>query len=172
MEDSPKGFEPYLDWSSVTEEMANDLHRNITAYKKAQEDFMGDPTPEKAAELLKPQYELNNIATGVFQTIYTTPVMVHVAGPKTEDKDDDGEGRIVQLCKRCGSVLQFWRDGVTVMTPTGPVEIAEENIPWWDEGDVVAKSTTPESMTVYQITEGRALEKHERPCPDFAGQMG
>jgi hypothetical protein len=36
-------------------------------------------------------------------------------------------------------------------------------------GDIVAKATDEDSMTMYEIKNDRALEKHERECVDLTG---
>jgi hypothetical protein len=166
-----KNFEPFLDWGAITPEMAADLHENIVEFRRAQDLFLQDPTPEHAGAVLKPQFELTKIANAIHETIFTIPVMVHSAGQKTRETTDDDKESITQRCKRCGSILQRWVEGFAVMTPGGPVELDESNLPWWDEDDRVAKATGDGGMAMYEIEKNRELNKYELLCVDLAGML-
>ena len=164
-----QGFEPYLDWSSLTQEMADDLHQLISAYKAAQKKFEEHNTTENAADLMRLQLELTATSAAIQQDLITIPVLVHLAGPKTEGTDSEGHEEIVQRCTRCGSLLQRWCEALVSMTPAGPRSVEQDEMPWWDPGDVVAKASGDNGHAMYEITEGRALEKHEKECLDLTG---
>lgn len=162
------GFEPFIDWDEFDDEMLGDLSTAYDQFRAAQKRFDKKKTKENAIALLKTQLEISDIATAVHRTLFTVPVMVHVAGEKAFTQDDDGGTVITQRCTRCGSVLQDWKAGYHSMTPAGPMPIGQDDIPWWDAGDIVGKSGDEnESMTVYQIDPERNLEKHERECYAF-----
>ena len=164
-----RNFEPYFDWAGITDEMTDDLHERILEYKKAQEDFIAEKSNQNAARFMRLQWEVARIGNAITQTIYTIPVMVHVAGQKIYGKDEDGTDQVIQRCKRCGSILQGWQDRYQVATPEGVVRITEENIPWWQENDVVAKPAEEIGTKMYEIENDRPLEEHEKLCPDLSG---
>lgn len=159
------GFDPFLDWDAVEDEMVNDLHSALLDYEKAKHVFMFNKTRERAVKLLQAQLKIGQISSAIHSTIATMPVMVHVAGPRIEEIDEEGHDTMIQRCKRCGSMLQFWHEGMGVMTPAGPAGLQPEDVPWWGDGQTVAKGTTQNAMAMYEIDEGRPLAKHERPCP-------
>lgn len=157
-------FEPFIDWDEMSDEMLHDLSTAYREFRKAQKSFDRRQTKENAIALLKGQHEMSDIATAIFRTLHTVPVMVHIAGEKTTATEDEQEV-IRQRCTRCGSVLQQWMSGYHAMTPAGPIPMDEGDLPWWDPGDIVAKSGDEnESMTMYQIDPERELDKHEREC--------
>jgi hypothetical protein len=158
-------FEPFIDWSELDDEMLGDLSVAYRRFRRAQRRFSWRKSKQNAVFLLRTQHELSDIATAIFRTLHTVPVMVHIAGAKTTKEDDNGGSLIEQRCTRCGSVLQRWESGYHAITPAGPIPLDEGDLPWWDSGDIVAKSGDEnESMTMYQVEHGRPLEKHEREC--------
>lgn len=162
-----KNFEPYIDFDAIDDRMTDDLHEAASAYKQATESFMKEKSKENAANLLRTQHRITEIAHAINASLYTQPVMVHIAGEKSHDSDEDGRDQAIQRCKRCGSVLQIWKTGWAAMTPAGPHRLEEEDLPWWEEDDLVAKNSDNESMTMYEIEKNRDLEKHEFPCLDL-----
>jgi hypothetical protein len=167
-----QNFEPYFDWGQIDEEMTTDLHEAIVAYRKATDAFVEEGSAEKARALMQSQHEVGMVAEAIRRTVWTQPVMVHIAGQKKAEVDDEGHDTIIQRCKRCGSTLQLWHEGVMVLGPSGPHELRDEDIPWWEEGAVVAKHTDEVGMGLFEIEGGRDLEAHEKMCPDFADQLG
>jgi len=160
-----RNFEPYIDWEDISDEMTSDFREKFLEYKKAQEMFTAHSSNENAARFLRIQFELSRLSAAIAQTLYTVPMMVHVAGPKVSGKDDDGEEQIVQRCKRCGSILQSWQPSMHFPTSEGPLQIPEDSMMWWEEDAGVAKSVR--QGTMYPIEGGRELEKHEKICPDL-----
>lgn len=158
-------FEPFIDWDDFSDEMLKDMSEAYDNFRGAQKRFDRRKTKANAIALLQTQFALSNIAGAIHHTLHTVPVMVHIAGAKVE-KDNEGGGTLVeQRCTRCLSVLQRWESGYHAMTPAGPLPIEASDLPWWDEGDVVAKSGDEnESMSMYQVDPDRELEKHEREC--------
>lgn len=159
-----KNFEPYFDWAEISQEMATDLYDVIADYETAKKNFLKHRSPDAAGKFLEQQHKLSGVADAIYQTIYTKPVMVHVAGARVDDDDEN----VVQRCKLCGSILQLWHDGLVQMTGDGPRQVTPDDMEWWDEGDRVAKSHEPMSMNMYLVAPGRDLEKHELPCPNLS----
>lgn len=167
-----KNFEPYIDWDSVSAEMSNDMHAKLTEYKAAIKDFEEFNTPANCARVLKTQFELSNLSSVIHQSLFTLPVMVHIAGEKISEVDPEEHNAVVQRCTRCGSVLQSWCEAFSILTPLGPRHLEESDLPWWEPGQIVAKATDDDSMTMYEIEKGRKLEKHEKECVDLTGLEG
>lgn len=167
-------FEPYYDFESVSDEMAEDLFKSLQEYEK-QKNLMLASLPENRAEiaqaLLKAQQEINSVSNAVFDTIYTVPAMIHEAGPKVTEYIDGNEIH-TQRCARCGSILQRWDPRVTqnmsFSDEDGNELDFEEAIPWWNEGDLVGKATGDFMAQLY-LVEDRELDSHEKPCLDMSG---
>jgi hypothetical protein len=170
MASDKRNFDPYIAWEDISDVMVDDLHAKIVEYKKAQDDFLTEKNRENASRLMRLQFELNVIATGIHKTLYRMPVMVHIADEKIETHEEEHE--IKQRCARCGSILQFWKEGMAIVTPAGPIGVSEDDISWWDPGDIVAKATDDEGMTVYQVDPKRSLDKWERECVDLSEVVG
>lgn len=166
-----RGFEPYIDWDAITDEMTDDLHKKVVEYKEAQDNFLAQKSKENASRLMRLQWELSRLGTAITHTIFTVPMMVHVAGPKAQSTKEDHTEEIIQRCKRCGSVLQIWQDKFLIPTPEGLQPVDPDQMPWWNEGDIVAKASDESGSTMYEIEEGRDLDPHERPCPDLAREL-
>lgn len=160
-----KGFDPYIDWKSMDDKMAKDF---IDAYKEfddAKNSLSADPTKENVARLMRAQESLSEIDIAIRHSLWSVPVMVHIAGPVQEREDQDGH-ESVQLCKRCGSILQRLGSGIKIMTSEGLEELTPSDISWWPEGSQVAKGETGGRLAMYMIDQ--KLEKNEFPCPDLA----
>lgn len=164
--------EPYLDWDGITEEMAKDLHANFALFRQAQVDFANmnpletEALKAAAAKLLRSQHELQTVGGAIMATLYTVPVVVHVAGGRTEAADSEGNELVVQRCMRCGSVLRAWTEGLRSIGPEGSCEVTPDDMVWWDEGEIVAKSASDDDRQIYRVGD-RELEGHERTCPDL-----
>lgn len=163
--------EPFIDWDGIDDQMAKDLREKLRAFRQAQVALdvcdltEGSHFRSKAADLMRTQEGLASVVTAIRNTLYTVPMIVHVAGAKSTGHDEDGEERIVQRCKRCGSILQIWLESYLRMTPQGPLEIPSDDMVWWQEGEIVAKSAS-EDRQMYRVKD-RELEDFERPCPDL-----
>lgn len=165
-------FDPFLDFESVSVEMATDLYEALLKNREAQQGLYDvDPRDQRAlvtaaTRLLETQRTYHSLVENIYQAIFTTPVMVHVAGPKKQEANPDHpeqEG-ILQRCKRCGSILYFWAEGMQYLSSEGLLDLEEERIPWWREGDIVAKANQMGGVDMYQVEEDRELEKHEMMC--------
>lgn len=163
-------FEPFIDFESVSEEMAEDAHAMLSRYRKAVDAFVaGSPNDVAAcAEVLESAHEMDKVFRASYNHLYTMPVMVHVAGEKRveQNPDDSSQEAIFQRCARCGSVLSFFHEEMGILDPeTGTARRMEEgDIPWWEEGTIVAKSNSEHGIGMYEIAADQELEKHERMC--------
>lgn len=163
--------EPFIDWDALDDEMAKDLHQYLCAFRQAQADLAeceeaaGQQFRALAANLLRTQEELSGVVGAIRNALYTVPMVVHVAGAKSASYED-GQEQVIQRCKRCGSVLQVWTEGLIRMTPGGPSAVPADDMVWWKEGETVAKSASDDRQ-IYRIDENRELEDFERPCPDL-----
>lgn len=163
-----ESFEPYFDWDGINDEMAEDLHRALSSQLETRANFLREPTRANAGRFLKATRKLSQIGQAIESTIWTLPVIVHEAGEKKIETDEEDDEVVMQRCRRCGSILQVWHEHIALMTPSGPQRIAEEDIPWWNPGAIIAKSDSDNGMmSMYEI-EGRELDKHEKICPDLA----
>jgi hypothetical protein len=167
-----ENFEPYMDWGAIDQEMSDDFHAAMVEQLRARAAFEAENTPANAAALLKATVEVSEVGDRISRTIWTLPMMVHVAGEKRVEECpdcDDRHERVVQRCSRCGSMLQMWHDSILVMTERGPAPMPEESIPWWDVGSNIAKSNDDEmgTMSMYEIKD-REFDKHEMICPDLS----
>jgi len=161
------GFEPFFDYDKLTQEMTEVLHHAATRFNLARDTFIRNPPNTRLCiDLLRAERAFDRTIDEVSRELWTLPVMVHVAGQReTEVCEDCGEGeRIIQRCKRCGSTLHLWHEHLMVLTPEGPAELEEDDIPWWEEDTLVAKGTDGPRMTMYSIHPDRRLEKHEMEC--------
>jgi hypothetical protein len=173
-----QNFEPYIDWASVSPEMAKDMHEKMLEYRAAIKAFEASGSTKDCSDVMRCQFELTNISAVIQQQLFVLPVMVHIAGEKIHepslhgDEDEEPHEHIIQRCTRCGSILQMWCEVVRLLTPEGPVQVPEEGISWWEPGAVIAKASDDDSMTMYVIEDGRELEKHEHECLDLTGLEG
>lgn len=171
-------FDPFIDWEGITPEMVDDIHATLKEFRAAQESFLRTASSEDAAAMLRNQWDLTRTIEAITQTLYTIPVMVHVAGEKKIEEDEQWGEITRQRCVKCGSVLGEWMERMMILTPVGPKQVEEEDLPWWTPGQRVAKAGTQgeddQSMRLY-LVEDRELDKHEMPCVDLQdlfGQLG
>lgn len=162
-----ENFDPFLDYDAVSDEMAEDLYEGLSAYESAKAHLLASPVGSKervkwARKVLEAQKETADTAGAIYETIYTIPMIVHEAGERKIETDDDGNEFTVQRCKRCASVLQSWA-GTGEMTMFGQ-QIDVEDLPWWEDGDVVAKSGDSDYRLDLYLIEDRPLEKYEYKC--------
>ena len=161
------GFGPFLDYEKFTQEMADDLHAAVIRFQRSRDAFIRyPPSPRLGAEVIENSHVMDRTIDTICQALWTVPVMVHVAGVREPDdrEDCDAGDRVIQRCKRCGSTLHAWHERLMVITPQGPAELEEDDVPWWDEGTLVAKSTHGSNVSMYRIDPDRLLEKHEMEC--------
>lgn len=167
-------FEPFIDYEAVTPEMAQELYGALHEHRDLVQEFLSDEEPdvEKCARLLEAAHRGQNCFHAIIEALWTTPVMVHIAGPVQHETDEDGDEHAFQRCTRCASVLNHFHGHYLVLDPeTGPRQMTEEDVPWWSEGTIVAKHTQSDTGNVgmYPIDADRELEKHERVCADLTG---
>ena len=170
----PVGFEPFIDWHGINDEMAQDLAKTVREFRSAQEAFArfddtstGDAFCKAAADMLLTQHELATTVNAIQSTLFIVPVVIHVAGIRMLEQDDETNDRVVQRCARCGSVLQMWVEGLIRPTPDGPQEISQGDMVWWGEGEVVAKAPAEGGNRMYPVRD-RELEEYEQPCPNLS----
>ena len=165
-------FEPFYDYESITEEMIEDLHKVVVGYKVAARRFEAMRSKREAISVLKTQLEVQEAYNAIMSALWTVPAMIHVAGaPRTETHPRTGTEAVAQRCQRCGSMLQLWHENLIVMGEEGPTEVEQENVSWWDEGQIVAKAIQPGGMHMYQIDD-RELHHYEHECVDIKGIVG
>lgn len=169
------GFEPFIDFDALTLEQAEELRRAVCGYRSAVDTLADSATPETLLDLaknvLRASDDASRTVAEIMNDLHTTPVMVHVAGPRREETnpDDPDDHGVLQRCRRCGSVLNFWSEHVRVLDPAeGPRPLDEDEVPWWDEGELVAKANNQFGLGMYRVSPDRALEKHERECADLS----
>jgi hypothetical protein len=166
--DKDQNFDPYIDWSGITQEMVDDFHGTMVKFRKASDQFLEKPNKEDLAAVLRTQSDLSSNFHAIMATLYTVPAMVHVAGERVQEELEDGRHEY-QRCTRCGSTLAYWRSGLMTRTSEGETEITEDNIAWWEPGDVVAKAIVQDVGGELYLVSNRELEPHEKFCPDLSG---
>lgn len=159
-------FDPYYDWSKVTDDHADDLKEFIQLLDDAKQDVLEHGDNEAAGEFLRVNAAMKDFYEEVLDEIFTVPVMVHVAGEKKiENHADEPDIEVtVQRCQRCASPLQMWHEGMMGMTAEGLKRFEENEVPWWDEDKIIAKATSPTGIGMYEVESDRELEDHEREC--------
>ena len=157
-----------MNFEDISVEMADDLYEGIARYEAAKKILLQSGAKERiraARELLGAQKEMSDTANAIYETIWTVPMMVHTAGPAKDEQDDQGNSYTVQRCSRCGSVLQsFNAEGI--QAALYGLEEAED-LPWWTEGDLVAKSGDSDYKLSLYLIEDRDLEPFEYECVDL-----
>lgn len=163
-------FDPFYDYDSIASEMVDDLHKAVVDNTASVKLFAREKTRENAISVLKAQRQIQIVYDNVMQTLWTVPAMIHLAGEKKIEVHPETEIEgVVQRCKRCGSVLQFWYEGLIHMTSVGPQQVDEDDVSWWRDGDRVGKCSHEHGINLYEIDPQRSLEKHERDCVNMAG---
>jgi hypothetical protein len=167
-------FEPFLAYELVDQPMADKLHHTMKSYRACLEDFIGDEEAdvEKARELLRAMEGIEETHRELSDEIYRIPSIVHIAGEKKEESNPDNaeETAIIQRCSRCGSLLQFWYEGLMYVSANKEVKpLDEEETRWWDVGQQLAKHDVPGATDIYAIKEDRPLERWEHECADLSG---
>lgn len=170
------GFDPYFDYDDPCEAHIAELHEALTRNTKARERFLEEPNRETFVEIFESWDAMDAIINLVKHEAHTIPVIVHVAGEKRNETNPDNptqEG-VVQRCSQCGSVLSGWTEEMLVFTEEGPRALEEDEIPWWEPGQRVAKTSQQETsmgsgVGMYSLDpQDRDLDKHEMPCVNLA----
>ena len=172
---SQNSFEPYPDFEKITQEDADELHQLFRDYRQKSDRLEQEARVEYVADFLQSFHAMNVRIEETVNRIWTVPYMVHVAGDKKTEQnpDDPTEEGIFQRCSRCGSTLNFWREGLMFLTPDGPKEMAEEDVPWWTPGERIAKRDGgPQGYGMYRIDADHELEKHEIMCVSLESLVG
>ena len=85
-------FEPFFHYPYVTDEMADELQSAMAAHRAAQDKLLVSRTGKSrrtaAERLLAAQKELSDTANAIYETIYVTPAIIHVAGEKKHELDE------------------------------------------------------------------------------------
>lgn len=163
MTEGTQNFDPYIDWSKTTDEQAREMAKRMSKARMLANKLMFTPNAELLAQWMEAQQEMAACAEEIEEELWTTPAMVHIAGPVGDEEAADGSLCKIQRCSRCKSVLTFWRHGMYRSTYDGAEEVGEEDADFFPEGTALAKITRPFGMHIYSI-DGRELEKHEREC--------
>jgi hypothetical protein len=166
----PQNFDPYPDWEKVTDEHAKKLGNAVAEYRRASVQISDLATPQSAARFMQAHHDVGVIHDEILEDIWTVPMMVHVAAERDYEEIEE-QTVMVQRCARCKSILHIVHEGIVLMGPNGPEWMTEENTPWWAPGQLVAKATRPDSMSMYLI-EDRELEKHEMECVGLPNMEG
>lgn len=165
IDQKPMNFEPFFDYDAVPVELANELMEAVVRRRKAENNLTTTRAPRAAGELMKAIRDLNAIGEKIYQQIFTVPVMVHIAGERQwEEEEDNAPAGYCQRCSRCGSILNFWHENLVQMTPYGPQRVDVENAGWHDVGVIVAKGEVGMQYKLYEIPKDQPLKKHEREC--------
>lgn len=160
-------FEPYLDWAKITDEQAKKLASATARYKRAADSLCELSSPQRAGEFMQAHQDLGKVDEEICMSIWTVPAMVHVAAER-DYEEVEGETVMLQRCQRCKSILHFVREGMISFGEDGrPEPLTEENVPWFDPGQMVAKATRPDGMSMYLLQPGQDLEPHEMECVGF-----
>jgi hypothetical protein len=164
-------FEPFFDYEKITQEMADSLRDAVVRHRLATDSLIRSPANiQRSTEVIESAYEIEGVIDAIRSAIWTIPVMVHLAGVKESEMCEHCEYAeyVIQRCKRCGSTLHLWHENLGVLTPDGPRELGPDDVPWWDENEIVAKAQHGPTMTMYRIDPSRLLEKHEMECVSLA----
>lgn len=172
-----KNFDPYPDWDKITRKQAEKFSIGLRRYKLAADALVADPANTgHCADAIKAHHELGHIEDEIVESIWTVPVMVHIAGSREwEDhpNPEDERTALLQRCQRCKSVLASFSEGMAVLTERGPQEVKEEDMTWWEEGTQVAKSKQDSyGMQMYEIPQNQPLKDHEMECVGLPNMEG
>jgi hypothetical protein len=166
-------FEPFLAYELLDDKMAKKLHDAMREHRQTLDAFVEDDEPDiqRAAEVMRSLERVENTYNDIANDIYRVPAIVHVAGETKEESNPENEEEVatVQRCSRCGSMLQFWFDGIMFLSRDGKVrQFEEEDTRWWDIGQQIAKQDAPGHIDLYPVKEGRGLERWETECADLS----
>lgn len=175
-----KNFDPFLDWSKIGEDEAGRLRELSMRQRAAHGELADSGSIEAAVQMLKCYREVQETITDMFDSIWTVPVIVHIADRRSWEKnpDDPEQEAVLQRCARCKTVLQWWYPGmVSVSDPSGmimisttdpesPLAVQEEDYDWWPIGSTIAKQAPSGYEGIYVI-EDRPLHSHEVECAGF-----
>lgn len=166
-------FKPFLAYELIDIKMAEKLHDAMCEHRVAVDDFVEseEVSVEKARRVMESLERIEHTYNGISNEIYRVPSIVHLAGEAKEESNPDNpeETATVQRCSRCGSMLQFWFDGIMYLTYDGRVRNWEENdTHWWEVGQQIAKSDITGATDLYEIDDGQKLERWETECADLS----
>jgi hypothetical protein len=168
-------FEPFFNYEKLTPKMAKDLRDAVVRHRLATDSLIRSPVNIKqSVAAIEAAYDVESVIDTIRSAIWTVPVMVHLAGEKQFETCEHCEyaEQVIQRCKRCGSTLHLWHEHLGVLTPDGPRELGPDDVPWWDENEIVAKAHFGSAMTMYSIDPSRLLEKHEMECVSLVDLEG
>lgn len=166
-------FDPFLAYELMDDKLASKLHDVLKTHRKNIDVFTDsdDADVEKARKVMQSLEACEKVYNEIADEIYRVPAIVHVAGDTKEESNPDNpeEFATVQRCSRCGSMLQFWFDGIMFLTRDGRVrEWGEDDTRWWEKGQQIAKQDAPGHIDLYPVKEGRKLDRWETECADLS----
>lgn len=159
-----KNFEPYIDWSKVTQDDANKLSKNLFKQTDAEFSLVQEASTENCINFIKTKMECMEFLRDFIDGAWTFPAMVHVAGPwgLESNPDDENQKAVIQRCANCKSIINFWHEGTMTIDESALVYVKQEDNDWWEPGSLVAK-VQDDDGNYYQI-ENRPLKEHEIRC--------
>jgi hypothetical protein len=167
-------FEPFLAYELVNDQQAERLYNVMREYRETVNDFIEDeegPDREKAQKVMEAIAEMDDAYKEIADEIYRVPATVHIAAEKGEESNPDNpeQTAVVQRCARCGSILQFWFDGIMYLALDGSVrDFEEEDSEWWEVGEQVGKTDATGGIDIYPVDEDHELESWETECADLS----
>jgi hypothetical protein len=156
-------FDPFLDYSSITDAMVTDMCGALREMTDAKQEMMDHPSPTALERLMKANDAIEDINGAIQHSISRLPVIVHVAGD-IEDEDREDFTIKLQRCVRCKSQLAGWRPGLVIVTESGSREAEPEDMTWHEVGEVIAKAANDTPLLYTVEPEGRDLEPFEHEC--------
>jgi len=158
-----KNFEPFIDWSKITQEDADKITDNLLVQARLAQELFRDTAPENCALFIESKMVGSDFLRDLVDSVWTFPAMVHVAGEwgLETNPDNDKQKAVIQRCSNCKSIINYWHEGTISFDEAGLVSIPEEDNDWWEIGSQVAKRQ--DENTFYEI-KGRELEEHEVRC--------
>lgn len=166
-------FEPFLAYELLSEQQAEALHEAMRDYRETVNEFTENDEVdiEQAQRVMEAISEMDEVYKTIAHDIYRVPAVIHVAGERDEEANPDNpeQSATVQRCSRCGSILQFWFEGIMYLTDSGLVrDLGEDDNLWWDVGEQVGKTDDPSGIDIYPIKEDQELERWETECADLS----
>lgn len=166
-------FEPFLAFELLSKKQAAELHTAMCEYRDTVDEFIKDDEPdiEKARQMMESISAMDEAYKEIAEDIYRVPAVIHIAGERGEESnpDDSDQTAVVQRCSRCGSILQFWFEGIMYLGVDGKVrEYEEDDDQWWNIGEQIGKTDAPGVIDIYPVEADHEFERWETECADLS----